>query len=118
MHFLFWTRDMPVKRRNNGRSKYNCGHTNIVRCQNCHRCVPKDKVIKRFTIRNIVDNTIADDVLNACVIQGFAIPKLYNKVQYCVSCSIHNHIVRVRSREDRKIRTPPKRFPRNSSQKK
>ncbi|TNJ30629.1 Ribosomal protein S26 [Giardia muris] len=105
---------MPVKRRNNGRSKKNCGHTTTVRCQNCHRCVPKDKVIKRFTIRNIVDNTIAEDVLGACEVQGFALPKVYNKIQYCVSCALHNHLVHVRSREDRKIRSVPRRFARNA----
>lgn len=90
---------MPSKRRNNGRGKKNKGHADIVRCMNCSRCVPKDKAIKRFQMRQMVDGSSKRDIRenSAYDDQYFNLPRIYVKNNYCVSCGIHARVVRARS---------------------
>ena len=106
---------MPKKRRNQGRNKYNRGHVKPIVCVNCGRLCPKDKAIKRFTIRDIVDGSSKKDLIDSKAFEDFQVPKLYIKMQYCVGCGIHARIVKVRSTTDRRIRAPPARVQRDAT---
>uniref|UniRef100_A0A6B2LTE2 40S ribosomal protein S26 n=1 Tax=Arcella intermedia TaxID=1963864 RepID=A0A6B2LTE2_9EUKA len=99
---------MTKKRRNNGRSKHNRGHVKPVSCDGCHRLSPKDKVVKRYNVRNIVESSALRDIKEAIAITDYALPKTYVKQTYCISCAIHRKTVRVRSVEDRRIRVIPR----------
>jgi small subunit ribosomal protein S26e len=95
--------------RNHGRNKHGRGHTNRVRCASTAKAIPKDKAIKRFTVRNIVDASALRDIRDASAYDNYNMPKLYIKQYYCIEAAVHQRIVRVRSKEDRKIREPPAR---------
>lgn len=59
--------------------------------------------------RNMVDASALRDIRDASAYESYALPKLYIKQYYCIEAAVHQRIVRVRSVEDRKIRTAPVR---------
>merc|ERR1712093_186115 len=108
MGFLYFIEkpSMTSQRRNAGRSKHGRGRTTPVHCFNCGRLAPKDKAVKRFVVRNMLDAASARDVAESSPIygQGFPLPKLYMKQRYCIACAVHARISRARAVKDRKTR--------------
>ena len=103
---------MTRKRRNHGRSKHSRGRTTPTHCMNCGRLTPKDKAVKRFVVRNMLDQASARDVAENSTVydKGFALPKLYTKTRWCIACAIHQRVVRGRARKYRKSRMLPKKW--------
>jgi len=84
----------------------------LFRCVSTGKAIPKDKAIKRFVVRNIVDASSLRDIKEASAYEGYQLPKLYLKMYYCVEAAVHQRIVRGRSRTERRNRNPPPRFQR------
>ncbi|KAL3936518.1 MAG: hypothetical protein SGARI_002524 [Bacillariaceae sp.] len=101
---------MTVKRRNHGRNKHGRFLVNRLLFVSTGKAIPKDKAIKRFIVRNIVDASSLRDIKEASAYQEYQLPKLYLKMFYCVEAAVHQRVVRGRSREGRRVRTPPPRF--------
>merc|ERR1711977_650784 len=88
------------------------GHVKRVFCALSGKLVPKDKAVKRFVVRNIVEASAVRDLRDNSVYDNYTLPKTYHKMYYSVESAIHHRIVRVRSREARRNRDPPPRFSR------
>ncbi|KAH7823199.1 putative 40S ribosomal protein S26-1 [Monocercomonoides exilis] len=99
---------MLVKRRNGGRSKHGRGHTRSIRFVNCERYCQKYKAIERFVVRNMVSAAL-NDIKEATAYHSYTISKLCMKMEYCASCAVHSHQVRVRSDEALRNRDHPHR---------
>merc|ERR1712110_483041 len=79
-------------------------------CALSGKLVPKDKAVKRFVVRNIVEASAVRDISESSVYHNYTLPKVYHKMYYSVESAIHHRIVRVRSREARRNRNPPPRY--------
>jgi small subunit ribosomal protein S26e len=62
----------------------------------------------------MVEAAAKQDLANASTIVNsvdeFVVPKMYIKMEYCVSCAIHSRIVRTRAKAERRNREPPQRY--------
>merc|ERR1711976_39537 len=112
---------MTKKRRNNGKNRKGRGSCRYVRCEVSGRIIPKDKAVKRFMVRNMIDVSSLRDIIDKSIYeqQEITIPRVYHKAYYSISAAVHNRIVRARPKHERKIReNPNKRLKQDSEKKK
>ena len=94
---------MPKKRRSGGRKKAgSVGREPPVPCSQCGRLVPADKAIRVTRKYAPVEAKLARELEKS----GAYVATRPMVKYYCVSCAVHAGIVKVRSREERKVRMP------------
>ena len=91
---------MPKKRKSRGRSKGSKGRSDLVQCSQCGALIPRDKAKKVTVRRSLVDPTLAKELKAA----GAYIASPVTVKYYCISCAVHFGLVKVRAREERKLR--------------
>jgi len=91
---------VPAKRKSRGRSKGGKGLGSQVQCSMCGKLVPRDKAKKLSRRVSIVDPTLARELRQ----KGAYMPSHIDTKYYCVSCAVHRGIVKVRARDERKLR--------------
>jgi small subunit ribosomal protein S26e len=89
---------MPKKRRSRGRSKGGKGRSDLVQCSNCGMMIPKDKAKRQSRYVSLVDPVLARELRS----DGAQIARQKVTKIYCVSCSVHFGVVKVRSKISRR----------------
>jgi small subunit ribosomal protein S26e len=92
---------MPYKRKSRGRSKGSKGRSDLVQCSSCGELVPRDKAKKVSGRVSIVDAALAKELRQ----KGTYIAAPVTTKFYCVSCAVHRGIVKVRAKDERRLRT-------------
>ncbi|RJS78795.1 30S ribosomal protein S26e [Candidatus Bathyarchaeota archaeon] len=96
---------MPYKRKSRGRSKGSKGRSGYVQCSICGELVPRDKAKKVTRRFSIVDPALARELQQKGAYMASPVETRY----YCISCAVHRGIVKVRSKNERKIRARRRR---------
>merc|ERR1712080_761234 len=59
-------------------------------CMLSGKHIPKDKAVKRFVVRNIVEASAMRDIRDASFYENYVLPKVYYKQYYSIEAAIHH----------------------------
>jgi small subunit ribosomal protein S26e len=91
---------MPMKRKSRGRSKGSKGKSSLVQCSSCGELVPRDKAKKVSRRVSMVDSALYRELRQ----KGAYIASSAETRYYCVSCAVHRGVVKVRAKDERRLR--------------
>ncbi|XVF31638.1 hypothetical protein REPUB_Repub17cG0008500 [Reevesia pubescens] len=79
---------MTFKRKNGGRNEHGCGHVKLIRYSDCGKRCHKDKPVKRFPMKSIVEQAAVRDVQEASIFDTYTSPKRRKREppQRCIRC--------------------------------
>jgi len=91
---------MPVKRKSRGRAKGSKGRSALVQCSMCGELVPRDKAKRESRRVSMVDPILFKELRQ----KGAYIASAQQTKYYCVSCAVHRGVVKVRAKDERRLR--------------
>lgn len=91
---------MGKKRKSRGRAKGGKGRSDQVHCSRCGSLVPRDKAKKMTSRVSLVEPTLAKELRAA----GAYIAAPTTIKYMCISCAVHYGAVKVRAKEERRLR--------------
>jgi len=98
-------RIMPVKRKSRGRAKGSKGRSALVQCSRCGEQVPRDKAKRESRRVSMVDPILYKELRQ----KGAYIASAQQTKYYCISCAVHRGVVKVRAKDERRLRPTRKR---------
>jgi len=92
---------MTKKRKSRGRSKGGKGSSGFISCSNCGALVPRDKAKKVTTRVSLIEPMLLRELRTAKDQPYFHSEAPTMVKYYCISCSVHYGIVKVRAKAER-----------------
>lgn len=98
---------MPKKRKNGGKNRHNRGNVRSITCDVTGKRVPKDKAVKRFYSKPLINSHHMKDIKDASYYHRFQAPRLYKQQKFSVKSAQYHRVVKRRPKNETKSDNKP-----------